>query len=296
MSAPQARPAAGSGRHRRAVRRPPAPRREPQRSRRGIVAIIGPNGAGKTRCSTASAAFTSPRPADRVRWPRPRAPVTPDVAALGIARTFQNVALFRGMSVLDNIMTGRIPQDAGQLPPRRAVVGTGAPANSRTGRSSSGSSTSWRSRPSARRRPASAYGLQKRVGWPGRWPPSRNCCCSTADGGMNVEEKEDMCRFILDVSGEFGTTIADRARHGRGDGHLRSRGRPRLRSPDHNGTPSRSAGPGRPRRYTGVAHGGLLGALVGRSRNRRLATFFVECCWAASSPACSTRWWRWASC
>src|SRR5262249_23563919 len=77
---------------------------------REIVAIIGPNGAGKTTLLNAVSGFYHPYEARA----RPhRSP--PDVAALGIARTFQNVALFKGMSVLDNIMTGRLLKMSGSF-------------------------------------------------------------------------------------------------------------------------------------------------------------------------------------
>src|SRR5262249_47144333 len=81
-----------------------------------ILAIIGPNGAGKTTLLNVISGFYQPSEgrirfsgADRTRL-RP-----PDVAALGIARTFQNVALFKGMSVLDNIMTGRLLKMRGNI-------------------------------------------------------------------------------------------------------------------------------------------------------------------------------------
>src|SRR5258708_32609009 len=74
-----------------------------------IVAIIGPNGAGKTTLLNVIGGFYHPS-AGQIRFEgRDRTRLRPyDVAALGVARTFQNVALFKGMSVLDNIMTGRL--------------------------------------------------------------------------------------------------------------------------------------------------------------------------------------------
>ena len=74
-----------------------------------IVAIIGPNGAGKTTLLNVISGFYHPT-AGQIRFEgRDRTHLRPyDVAALGVARTFQNVALFKGMSVLDNIMTGRL--------------------------------------------------------------------------------------------------------------------------------------------------------------------------------------------
>ena len=78
--------------------------------RRGeIVAIIGPNGAGKTTLLNVISGFYHPQHGRIVYEGKDRTHLKPfDVAALGIARTFQNVALFKGMTVLDNIMTGRL--------------------------------------------------------------------------------------------------------------------------------------------------------------------------------------------
>ena len=78
--------------------------------RRGeIVAIIGPNGAGKTTLLNVISGFYHASSGRILYEGRDRTHLRPyDVAALGIARTFQNVALFKGMSVLDNIMTGRL--------------------------------------------------------------------------------------------------------------------------------------------------------------------------------------------
>ena len=78
-------------------------------ARREIVAIIGPNGAGKTTSLNAVSGFYHPYEGRIAFEGRDRTHLSPpDVAALGVARTFQNVALFKGMSVLDNIMTGRL--------------------------------------------------------------------------------------------------------------------------------------------------------------------------------------------
>ena len=78
--------------------------------RRGeILAVIGPNGAGKTTLLNVISGFYHPHEGRILFAGRDRTRLrAPDVAALGFARTFQNVALFRGMTVLDNIMTGRL--------------------------------------------------------------------------------------------------------------------------------------------------------------------------------------------
>src|SRR5262245_36321277 len=103
-----------------------------------IVAIIGPNGAGKTTLLNAISGFYHPQQGRIVFQGRDRTHLKPfDVAALGIARTFQNVALFKGMSVLDNIMTGRLLKMRGNFlldalycgPARRQRLGHRAPGD-----------------------------------------------------------------------------------------------------------------------------------------------------------------------
>src|SRR6185437_471931 len=77
--------------------------------RHEILAIIGPNGAGKTSMLNVINGFYHPQ-AGTITWKgAQRRRMRPSQAAeQGIARTFQNVALFRGMTTLDNIMTGRL--------------------------------------------------------------------------------------------------------------------------------------------------------------------------------------------
>ena len=176
-----------------------------------IVAIIGPNGAGKTTLLNAISGFYHPfegriafEGQDRTRL-RP-----PEVAALGIARTFQNVALFKGMTVLDNIMTGRLLKMRGHFlldalwwgPARRQELEHRAFAEH---------IIDFLEIQAIRKTPAGRlpYGLQKRVELARALAAQpRLLLLDEPMAGMNVEEKEDMCRFILDVNSEFGTTIA----------------------------------------------------------------------------------------
>ena len=140
-----------------------------------------------------------------------RSRMRPRVAARqGIARTFQNVALFRGMTTLDNLMAGRaVHMRRGffwQLlrhgPAMRG--GNRASAQGRGDHRLPGD----RGDPPRPRRPL-PYGLQKRVelGRALAMEPEL-LLLDEPMAGMNREEKEDMCRFILDVNQEFGTTIA----------------------------------------------------------------------------------------
>src|SRR5262249_20747383 len=133
-----------------------------------------------------------------------------DVAALGIARTFQNVALFKGVSVLDNIMSGRLMKmrgnvlfDAVYWGPARAQELAHRAFVERI-------AASWKREGIRRTRGGRLpYGLKKRVELAGaRAAEPPLLLRDEPMAGMNVEEKEDMCRFILDVHEEFGTAIA----------------------------------------------------------------------------------------
>jgi branched-chain amino acid transport system ATP-binding protein len=176
-----------------------------------IVAIIGPNGAGKTTLLNCISGFYQPAEGRIVFAGRDRTRLSPpDVAALGIARTFQNVALFRGMSVLDNIMTGRILKMRGSFlfdalwwgPARRQELAHRAFVER---------IIDFLEIQAIRKSPAGLlpYGLQKRVELARALAAEPQLLLLDEPmAGMNVEEKEDMCRFILDVNSEFGTTIA----------------------------------------------------------------------------------------
>ncbi len=180
--------------------------------RRGeILAIIGPNGAGKTTLLNVISGFYHPYEGRILFEGRDRTRLAaPDVAALGFARTFQNVALFKGMTVLDNIMTGRLLRMRGSFlwealywgPARRQELEHRAFAER---------IIDFLEIQAIRKTPAGRlpYGLQKRVELARALAAEPTLLLLDEPmAGMNVEEKEDMCRFILDVNDEFGTTIA----------------------------------------------------------------------------------------
>ncbi len=175
-----------------------------------ILAIIGPNGAGKTSLLNCINGVYRPQ-AGRIAFDgTPRARLSPAaIARQGIARTFQNVALFRGMTTLDNIMTGRHARIAGGLF-AQALHWGGYLKEELKHRRAVEEIIDFLEIQDIRRTPVGRlpYGLQKRVEL-GRALAAepRLLLLDEPMAGMNVEEKEDMSRFVLDVNDEFGTTI-----------------------------------------------------------------------------------------
>jgi branched-chain amino acid transport system ATP-binding protein len=176
-----------------------------------ILAIIGPNGAGKTSMLNVINGFYHPQHGTVTYKGETRRTVRPHHAAeTGIARTFQNVALFRGMTTLDNIMTGRL------LKMRRnflwqAIHWGPALKEELQHRVVAERIIDFLEIQAIRKVPVGQlpYGLQKRVelGRALAMEPDL-LLLDEPMAGMNVEEKEDMSRFVLDVNDEFGTTIA----------------------------------------------------------------------------------------
>jgi branched-chain amino acid transport system ATP-binding protein len=176
-----------------------------------ILAIIGPNGAGKTSMLNVINGFYHPQHGTITYKGATRRRMRPHQAAeQGIARTFQNVALFRGMTTLDNIMTGRL------LRMRRnflwqAIYYGPALKEELAHREYVERIIDFLEIEAIRKTPVGQlpYGLQKRVelGRALAMEPEL-LLLDEPMAGMNVEEKEDMCRFILDLNDEFGTTIA----------------------------------------------------------------------------------------
>jgi len=180
--------------------------------RKGEVrAIIGPNGAGKTSMLNVINGFYQPQSGRITFKGITRSKMRPyDAAHNGIARTFQNVALFKGMSALDNIMAGRT------LKMRRGffwqLVRVGpALAEEVEHRHRVEEIIDFLEIQSIRKVPVGRlpYGLQKRVelGRALAMEPDL-LLLDEPMAGMNLEEKEDMSRFILDVNRHYGTTIA----------------------------------------------------------------------------------------
>jgi branched-chain amino acid transport system ATP-binding protein len=175
-----------------------------------VRAIIGPNGAGKSSMLNVINGVYHPQKGKITLGDRRFTDMDPrQAASLGIARTFQNIALFKGMTVLDNILTGRNlkmrcnflqqalwlgPARREELEHRRAVEQI----------------IDFLEIQHVRKTPVGRlpYGLQKRVEL-GRALAAEPSLLLLDEpmAGMNHEEKQDMCRFILDVNDQFGTTL-----------------------------------------------------------------------------------------
>jgi branched-chain amino acid transport system ATP-binding protein len=175
-----------------------------------VRSIIGPNGAGKSSMLNCINGVYKPQQGRISFRGESVAAMDPHHAAeSGIARTFQNLALFKGMSVLDNIMTGR------NLRMKRGILWQAlriGPAEREeiAHREVVERIIDFLEIQPYRKTPVGRlpYGLQKRVdlGRALAMEP-RLLLLDEPMAGMNVEEKQDMCRFILDVNDEFGTTI-----------------------------------------------------------------------------------------
>jgi len=175
-----------------------------------IRAIIGPNGAGKSSMLNCINGVYQPQQGtirfDGQVFQR----MDPHKAAtMGIARTFQNIALFKGMSVLDNIMTGRNLRMHSSLLSQALYIGPNR-REELEHREKVERIIDFLQIESVRKTPVGRlpYGVQKRVEL-GRALAAepRLLLLDEPMAGMNIEEKQDMCRFILDVNDEFGTTI-----------------------------------------------------------------------------------------
>ena len=175
-----------------------------------VRAIIGPNGAGKSSMLNVINGFYQPQ-AGRITFKgvTRRRMRTHEAAAQGIARTFQNIALFRGMTTLDNIMTGRNLKMKRNFLLQALYLGP-ARREEMEHREFAERIIDFLEIQAIRKTPVSRlpYGLQKRVEL-GRALAAEPDMLLLDEpmAGMNTEEKEDMCRFILDVNGEFGTTV-----------------------------------------------------------------------------------------
>ena len=175
-----------------------------------IRAIIGPNGAGKSSMLNCINGVYQPQQGSiTFRGQTFEHMNSRQVAEMGVARTFQNLALFKGMSVLDNIMTGRNLHMRTNIL-QQAIRWGAAEREETEQRIVVERIIDFLEIQPFRKTPVGRlpYGLQKRVdlGRALAMEP-QVLLLDEPMAGMNVEEKQDMSRFILDVNDEFGTTI-----------------------------------------------------------------------------------------
>jgi branched-chain amino acid transport system ATP-binding protein len=181
---------------------------------REVRAIIGPNGAGKSSMlNVINGVYHPQQGIIRLRknsaW-REFHDVDPHAAAvMGVARTFQNIALFKGMSVLDNLMAGRNLRMRSGILAQALRLGP-AEREELEHREKVEHIIDFLEIQAYRKTPVGRlpYGLQKRVDL-GRALASEPQVLLLDEpmAGMNLEEKQDMCRFILDANDQLGTTI-----------------------------------------------------------------------------------------
>ena len=175
-----------------------------------VRAIIGPNGAGKSSMlNCINGVYTPQQGSITFRGKTFSHMNSRQVAEMGIARTFQNLALFKGMSVIDNIMTGRNLKIKSNLLMQALRIGPAEREEIRH-REYVEHIIDFLEIQAYRKTPVGQlpYGLQKRVdlGRALAMEP-QVLLLDEPMAGMNLEEKQDMSRFILDVNDEFGTTI-----------------------------------------------------------------------------------------
>ena len=175
-----------------------------------IRAIIGPNGAGKSSMLNVINGVYAPQQGKIIFNGKPFEKMNSRaVAEMGVARTFQSLALFKGMSVLDNIMSGRnLKMKTNML---QQMIRYGAAEREEIEqREYVERIIDFLEIQSFRKTPVGRlpYGLQKRVDLARALAMEPTMLLLDEPmAGMNVEEKQDMSRFILDVNDEFGTTI-----------------------------------------------------------------------------------------
>ena len=174
-----------------------------------IRAIIGPNGAGKSSMLNCINGVYQPQQGSIQLRGRTFTHMNPRrVAEMGVARTFQNLALFKGMSVLENIMTGRNLKMRTNI--LQQAIRWGAAGREETAHRKVEEVIDFLEIQHIRRTPVGRlpYGLQKRVELARALAAEPSLLLLDEPmAGMNVEEKQDMCRFVLDVNEQYGTTI-----------------------------------------------------------------------------------------
>jgi len=175
-----------------------------------VRAIIGPNGAGKSSMLNVINGVYHPQQGTITFKGETRSDMNShEAATMGIARTFQNIALFKGMTVLDNIMTGRALKMRTNFLQQAIWIGP-AKREELEHRRKVEEVVDFLEIQHIRKTPVGRlpYGLQKRVELARALAAEPEVLLLDEPmAGMNMEEKQDMCRFILDVNDQFGTTV-----------------------------------------------------------------------------------------
>jgi branched-chain amino acid transport system ATP-binding protein len=179
-----------------------------------VRAIIGPNGAGKSSMLNVINGVYHPQQGTiRLRandaWKEFHDMDSHEAASMGIARTFQNIALFKGMTVLDNVMTGRNLKMRTSFLEQAIWIGR-ARREELEQRRAVEEIIDFMEIQHIRKTPVGRlpYGLQKRVELARALAAEPHLLLLDEPmAGMNLEEKQDMCRFVLDVNDHYGTTI-----------------------------------------------------------------------------------------
>ena len=176
-----------------------------------IRAIIGPNGAGKSSMLNVINGFYHPQEGEVWFRGEKRPSMKPyEIAEQGIARTFQNIALFHGMTTVENVMTGRQLMMKKNFFWQMLRVGPALEEEVEHRRKCE-EIIDFLEIQAIRKTPVGSlpYGFQKRVELARALAMEpKLLLLDEPMAGMNVEEKEDMSRFILDVNEQYGTTIA----------------------------------------------------------------------------------------
>jgi len=175
-----------------------------------VRAIIGPNGAGKSSMlNCINGVYTPQQGSITFKGQTFSHMDSHQVATMGIARTFQNLALFKGMSVIDNIMSGRNLRIKSNILMQALRIGPAQREEERH-REFVEHIIDFLEIQAYRKTPVGQlpYGLQKRVdlGRALAMEP-QVLLLDEPMAGMNLEEKQDMCRFVLDINDEYGTTV-----------------------------------------------------------------------------------------
>jgi branched-chain amino acid transport system ATP-binding protein len=175
-----------------------------------VRAIIGPNGAGKSSMLNVLNGVYHPQKGKIRFGEKIFQDMDPhEAASMGIARTFQNIALFKGMTVLDNVMTGRnLKMRCNFL--QQAIWLGAARREEAQHRRAAEEIIDFLEIQHVRKTPVGRlpYGLQKRVELARALAAEPTLLLLDEPmAGMNLEEKQDMCRFVLHVNDHYGTTI-----------------------------------------------------------------------------------------